>query len=63
MHVDVRGIEAAGERARGNCGCGCGAAAYSVMVGGYVALVVDSEAGGVAAWDSNAVEAVASRVP
>jgi len=61
MHVDVRGVEAVGERARENCGDDCGVAAYSVMVGGYVALAVDSVAGDAAAWESTAVEAVASR--
>ena len=56
MHVDVRGIEAVGERARESCGCGV--AAGSATVGGYA---VGSEAGGVAAWESTAAGAVECR--
>jgi hypothetical protein len=56
MHVDVRGIEAVGERARGSCGC-----AGSVKVDVRVVLAVGSEAGGVAPWESTAVEAAGNR--
>jgi hypothetical protein len=56
MHVDVRDIEAVGER-----GCeSCGGVAGWAMVGEYVAL--GSEAGGAAAWESAAVEAAGCRV-
>jgi hypothetical protein len=61
MHVDVRGIEAVGERARGSCGCG-EVAAGSVRVDGYVVLAVGSEAGGVAPWELTAVEEAGCRV-
>jgi len=57
MHVDVRGIEAVGERVRESCGCG-EVAAGSVKVDGYVALAVGSEA----PWDLTAVEAAGSHV-
>lgn len=57
MHVDVRGIEAVGERARKNCGCGA-VVTGSVMVGEYA---VGSEADGAAVWESTAVEAVGCR--
>jgi len=59
MHVDVRGIEAVGGRARGSCACG-EVAAGSVMV--VLAVGVGSEAGGAAPWESTAVEAVGCRV-
>jgi len=59
MHVDVRGIEAVGERAHESCGCGA-VAASSAMVGEYV---VGSGAGAAAAWETNAVEVAGSRVP
>lgn len=53
MHVDVRDIEAAGERGCESCGCG-GVAGRAAKV---VALAVGSEAGGGAApWESAAVE-------
>jgi hypothetical protein len=58
MHVDVRGIEAVGERARESCGCG-EVAAGLVKVDEYV--VLGGAVGAVAPWESTAVEAAERR--
>ena len=58
MRVDVRGIEAVGERGRESCGCGEVVAADLVMVDEHAG----SEAGGVAPWELTAVEAGDCRV-
>lgn len=54
--MEVRDIEVVGEH--GCESCGCAVVAGWAMVGGYVALAV----GGVAAWESTAVDAAGCHV-